>query len=226
MLALVSTASAQSVDQTLPSPSLPEVGHLGCGSPDLKSAPDPGSTSTAITFFSAGQPGNRDVYAVDADGNFTWNASLGANSTVTVQTYPGAVWTIGVEGTSQCDYAFVAQPQPGVASIWASSAVAADPTFEPARNLGCSAEGRAASKDSAETPMRVVNLGLDSRRLYWLDFNGQRFRYADLTTTGSFVDVDTFTGFAWLVTDSSDKCLGVYMPSDAGTSGGTLLAAR
>jgi hypothetical protein len=84
--------------------------------------------------------------------------------------------------------------------------------------------GNSGRKDSAETlgvasmstpriPALIVfvNKSKDMRRIYWLDFKGERQRYMELKP-GETGNQQTYLGHAWLVTDVQDNALGVYYP--------------
>jgi hypothetical protein len=52
------------------------------------------------------------------------------------------------------------------------------------------------------------NAAADSKRLYWLDFQGRRKFFA-VVQPGTTQDMQTFAGHIWVVTDDLERCLSV-----------------
>jgi len=48
-------------------------------------------------------------------------------------------------------------------------------------------------------------------RLYWLDYEGKRVLYGNIPE-GQTVRQPTFTSHPWVITDTNDKCLELYIP--------------
>ena len=67
------------------------------------------------------------------------------------------------------------------------------------------------SSPRVATSIVFVNKSKDVRKVYWLDFNGERHRYMELKP-GEKGDQQTYLGHPWLVTDAEDNALGLYYP--------------
>ena len=56
-----------------------------------------------------------------------------------------------------------------------------------------------------------VNKSKELRKIYWLNFKGDRQLYSQLKP-GETADQQTYLGHPWLVTDARENALGVYYP--------------
>jgi VHL beta domain/WXXGXW repeat (2 copies) len=93
-------------------------------------------------------------------------------------------------------------------SIQASSGFRA--CDEPPPERSCDAAADYASQPSRDaTDMTFVNRGDKPVKLYWLNFKGERVLYQNLPPGARQVQ-QTFVGHNWLVTTSSDQCLGIF----------------
>jgi len=81
------------------------------------------------------------------------------------------------------------------------------PRKDPAEMMGL------ASMSTPRIPTSIVfvNKSKDVRKVYWLDFHGDRHRFMELKP-GEKGDQQTYLGHPWLVTDADDNALGVYYP--------------
>jgi hypothetical protein len=64
----------------------------------------------------------------------------------------------------------------------------------------------------ASTSVTFVNNSRGMIRTYWIDYQGRRVFYAEIPPGGSYVQ-QTFLTHPWVVTNSQEDCLGVYMPA-------------
>ena len=60
-------------------------------------------------------------------------------------------------------------------------------------------------------PIVFQNNSAGIRKVYWLDYNGERRRYCELKP-GESCDMGTFLTHPWVVTDAQGKALGLYYP--------------
>ena len=81
------------------------------------------------------------------------------------------------------------------------------PRKDPAEMMGL------ASMSTPRIPTSIVfvNKTKQVRKVYWLDFHGDRHRFMELKP-GEKGDQQTYLGHPWLVTDADDNALGVYYP--------------
>lgn len=68
-----------------------------------------------------------------------------------------------------------------------------------------SVEGRTLSE------IVFVNLSSGQRKVYWLNYSGQRQLYNTLAPQRQYTQPSYLT-HPWVVTDASDTCLGIYVP--------------
>jgi len=62
-----------------------------------------------------------------------------------------------------------------------------------------------------ETSITFHNRSLAVRRIYWLDYQGQRKLYKELLA-GQQQRLNTYLTHPWLVTDGNDRALDIYYP--------------
>ena len=79
--------------------------------------------------------------------------------------------------------------------------------------LKCSEESQLRSL-SADSPTGItfVNQGGRDVRAYWIDYKGARVFYSQLSP-GQRYGLNTFISHPWVITDITDNCIGIYMPS-------------
>jgi membrane-associated protease RseP (regulator of RpoE activity) len=84
---------------------------------------------------------------------------------------------------------------------------------DPSHDFSNEAQYRSVDGDQA-LPITFLN-GYTSLpvRVYWLDYAGQRKLYANVAP-GSSYNVLSFMTHPWLVADSTDKCIAVYLPGE------------
>ena len=74
----------------------------------------------------------------------------------------------------------------------------------------CMHPGDFISRPSQErTGITVVNRSNAPLRLYWLDFQGS-WRLYHTVAPGSRVQQDTFIGHNWMISTTSDQCVGIF----------------
>lgn len=80
----------------------------------------------------------------------------------------------------------------------------------------CAAEGSLRSQVSEVTlDMELVNGTRESLSMIWLDFRGQRVEYAVLPA-GTRYEQQTYVTHPWLVLGEDGRCLGIFVPNEAG----------
>jgi hypothetical protein len=108
-------------------------------------------------------------------------------------------------------------------SIQASSGF--QPCDEPPPERSCDAAADYASQPSREaTDIAFVNRGDKPVKLYWLNFKGGRVFYQSLPPGGRQVQ-PTYIGHNWLVTTSTEQCIGIFEtapPSNIGDGAVTM----
>ena len=78
--------------------------------------------------------------------------------------------------------------------------------------LPCSQESSLKSIQAmTATSILFANTTSQDRKVYWLDYNGNRVLYSTLSSGAGYVQ-STFLTNPWLITDSSGQCLDIYMP--------------
>jgi hypothetical protein len=81
---------------------------------------------------------------------------------------------------------------------------------EPPPGHTCDAEADYASQPSREsTGITFVNRSGSLVKVYWLNFRGERILYKSLPPGGQLVQ-QTFVGHNWLVTSSTEQCIGIF----------------
>jgi hypothetical protein len=81
---------------------------------------------------------------------------------------------------------------------------------EPPPGHTCDAEANYASQPSREpTGITFVNRSDKPVKVYWLNFRGERILYKSLPAGAQLVQ-QTFVGHNWLVTSSSEQCIGIF----------------
>jgi len=74
----------------------------------------------------------------------------------------------------------------------------------------CDVEANYASQPSRETTgITFVNHSDSPVKVYWLNFRGERILYKSLSP-GDQLDQQTFIGHNWLVTTSTEQCIGIF----------------
>ncbi|MBE9099702.1 VHL beta domain-containing protein [Vacuolonema iberomarrocanum] len=76
------------------------------------------------------------------------------------------------------------------------------------------AEGKAVSRSlhaKYRTAITFVNRANDVRKIYWLDYSGQRQLYKQLAPRQRY-QLQTFLTHPWLITDEQDQGLDIYYP--------------
>jgi 6-phosphogluconolactonase (cycloisomerase 2 family) len=63
------------------------------------------------------------------------------------------------------------------------------------------------------TSIVFINSSPATRKVYWLDYSGLRVLYAALPSGASYIQ-GTFLTHPWVITDSADACIGIYLPID------------
>ncbi|MFQ5929825.1 MAG: hypothetical protein ACE5MK_08995 [Acidobacteriota bacterium] len=87
----------------------------------------------------------------------------------------------------------------------------------PDDTIKCDQEAHIHSINSnTRTEIAFINK-LDSRvNVYWIDFAGARKLYSKLAPNGR-VDLITFLTHPWVITDATDRCLGLVLPQETPT---------
>ncbi|MGO9949943.1 MAG: hypothetical protein ACLPWG_24260 [Steroidobacteraceae bacterium] len=81
---------------------------------------------------------------------------------------------------------------------------------EPPPGHNCDVEANYASQPSREsTGITFVNRSDMPVKVYWLNFRGERILYKSLPAGAELVQ-QTFVGHNWLVTSSSEQCIGIF----------------
>lgn len=77
----------------------------------------------------------------------------------------------------------------------------------------CSQEhGLRSLAGTTSTAITFVNNSATTIRTYWIDYQGTRKFYAEVQPGRSYVQ-QTYLTHPWVVTNSQEDCLGVYMPN-------------
>jgi von Hippel-Lindau disease tumor supressor len=78
--------------------------------------------------------------------------------------------------------------------------------------LACSQEHSVRSLEGGPpTAITFVNNSVNTVRVYWIDYQGTRKFYNEVSPGKSYVQ-QTYVTHPWVVTSSREECLGVYMP--------------
>jgi hypothetical protein len=84
------------------------------------------------------------------------------------------------------------------------------------RELRCADEGQIKSIDGKQpTVITFLNDYGSPVRQHWLDYSGQRKFYSTIKQGESHTQPTFFT-HPWMITDSADKCIAIYMPDGRG----------
>jgi hypothetical protein len=84
-----------------------------------------------------------------------------------------------------------------------------------AQQVECSTEsGLTAVARAAPMKLLFRNHSSQPRRLYWIDFEGQRKSYG-MIAPGQDREQPSSVGNHWVVTEESDKCLAIFAASPA-----------
>jgi dipeptidyl aminopeptidase/acylaminoacyl peptidase len=90
------------------------------------------------------------------------------------------------------------------------AAALSDPNMQ---GVDCSLEPKVKSEsDGDHVDLRFENQTTAVRKVYWLDYNGDRIHFSTLAPGGS-VPLKTYVDHLWVVTDADERCLGIYFPS-------------
>jgi len=82
-----------------------------------------------------------------------------------------------------------------------------------ATDAKCQGESQLRSlDDSAKTKMKFTNHSKNTKRIYWLNYDGVRVLYAKLAP-GRTYRVDTFLTHPWVITRGTGDCHAVYLPN-------------
>jgi VHL beta domain len=68
------------------------------------------------------------------------------------------------------------------------------------------------TQGSVNTSVKFINNSKQEVRIYWLDYNGRRVFYKAIPTNGQYTQ-PTFQTHPWVITDSRDICMQVYVSS-------------
>jgi hypothetical protein len=80
----------------------------------------------------------------------------------------------------------------------------------PSQGHTCDVESNYASQPSREsTGITFVNRSDKPVKIYWLNFRGDRILYKSLPAGGQLAQ-QTFVGHNWLVTTSTEQCIGIF----------------
>jgi len=83
----------------------------------------------------------------------------------------------------------------------------------PATPMSCDQERNLRSQATTDsTEISFTNRSPETRRIYWLNFDGVRVLYASLAS-GQTVDLQTYMTHPWLVANDADECKAIYMPT-------------
>lgn len=83
------------------------------------------------------------------------------------------------------------------------------------KTQGCDSESSAHSRflgEESATSIEFVDSTPRTRKVYWLDYSGQRQHYISLRPSESHVQ-RTFLTHPWLVTNSDELCIAIYLPT-------------
>lgn len=80
--------------------------------------------------------------------------------------------------------------------------------------LECWDEGDLLSENSDQgVTITWINTSGEVRRTYWLNYQGQRQYYGELQPDAQAMQ-QTFAGHPWVITDTDDNCVEIYVPDD------------
>jgi hypothetical protein len=85
----------------------------------------------------------------------------------------------------------------------------------PSGAVSCNEEKSLRSLDTMNpTTILFLNKASKSKRIYWLDFNGERKLYGTLQQ-GQSISIQTYITHPWVIANISDVCQAIYMPTTA-----------
>lgn len=85
-----------------------------------------------------------------------------------------------------------------------------------AKTVDCASEGSLRTKETGDQiSMQFENLTSSPRKVYWLNFDGNRTLYQTLGP-GVNWEVSTYAEHLWVVTDSAERCQGIYFGEQDG----------
>jgi von Hippel-Lindau disease tumor supressor len=138
--------------------------------------------------------------------------------------YTAAFWTLGAGMRRRESRSFAIAIFFVMAMVIRASPVSA-------QQIDCSVErGLTAVAGAAPVQLLLQNRATQPRRLYWIDFQGQR-KFYGIVAPGEDRQQQSSAGNHWVVTDESDKCLAIFAASptantfDIGLSGASPTAA-
>ncbi len=109
------------------------------------------------------------------------------------------------------------QPMDFAIALFFAMAIAMRASPVLAQQVECRAEsGLTAVAHAAPVKLLLRNHSSQPRRLYWIDFEGQRKPYG-IIAPGKDREQQSSVGNHWVVTDELDKCLAIFAVSAAGT---------
>ena len=87
-----------------------------------------------------------------------------------------------------------------------------------AQQMDCKVENTlTATAGAAPVKLLFQNSSTEPRRLYWIDYNGQR-KFYGVVAPGKDRQQQSSVGNHWVVTDDTDKCLAIFAVSPAVTT--------
>jgi len=104
----------------------------------------------------------------------------------------------------------------GLAIAFFFVVIGASPVF--AQQMDCSVEhSLTAVAGAAPVKLSFRNNSTQPRRLYWIDFHGER-KFYGILAPGKDREQQSSAGNHWVVTDESDKCLAIFAASMTATA--------
>ncbi len=141
-----------------------------------------------------------------ANSSVTWTATGGTITSGGVFTAPQGPRIVDVTARSEADPA-----KSAIASVVIS-------TYEQLPSQACIRESSLRSIEGvASTTIQFVNFTSQDIQVYWLNYEGRRVLYKTLTARENYLQ-STFLTHPWVVTDTSGRCLGIFLPSATLTS--------
>jgi len=101
-----------------------------------------------------------------------------------------------------------------VGMAFAGLALAAGGNSPTVKQRPCQAEqGQKSKQSTALVGLTFQNDSASSVNIYWLDFGGNRVLYSTLGPGAGYVQY-TFPTHPWVVTDSANTCLSIWVATD------------
>jgi VHL beta domain/Family of unknown function (DUF6152) len=203
------TAAGQTPSPATPSPAVPDANDspvpAGSSGPAPATAKTGSSTTSDVEPVSKAPPEQTETLA-ERQAKINQDVTAKTNSIVAdLKKKAEAVKEkAAAEATAASQTA--AQSTPPVTGQ--SVAPPAGPAWQP-----CGGELRSAESRTA-VPVEFVNSSSQLRKLYWMDFSGTRKLYGTLQP-GQRAPMQTYVTHSWIVTDSSDRCLGTIAIASA-----------